>query len=251
MSYRGWEKRHPSSDEYKLTGKKFFGGVFDSTKLWEETETKMYEYFEFEKDAITVLNGDGASWITTGKEYVPACKVRLLDSFHWSKKIFQKLGRSSYVPKVFDAIKDRDKGALIEHLEKAKSYRKKKKDRKKVDELKKYLLEHWEELEDYREEDLDLPDDVHGMGAMESNIDKVLANRFKKQGMRWSKEGARNLAKIIIADRNNELEEKFSQINWDFQKKELEQGYRTVKKEKSKDESEVLKVNIPDLEGPE
>lgn len=251
MSYRGWEKRHPSSEEYDLTGKKFFGGVFNSTQLWEETETKMYEYFKFNKGAVTVLNGDGASWVTTGKEYIPACELRLLDSFHWSRKIFQKLGRSSYVPKVFEAINDGDKEALIEHLKKAKSYRKRKKDQKKVDGLKKYLLNNWEGLKDYREQDLDLPDNVRGMGAMESNIDKVLANRFKKQGMRWSKDGARNLAKIIIADRNNELEEKMAQMNWDFEKKKIEQSYHTVKKKVSKDESEVLKVNIPALEGPE
>ena len=88
------------------------------------------------------------------------------------------------------------------------------------------------------------------MGAMESNIDKVLANRFKKQGMRWSKDGARNLAKIIIADRNNELEEKMTQMIWDIDKKKIEQEHRTVKKKVSKDESEVLKVNMPALEGP-
>lgn len=251
MSYRGWERRHPSSEEYNLTGKKFFGGVFNSTQLWEETETKMHEYFRFTKDAVTVLNGDGASWVTTGKEYVPACATRLLDSFHWSREIFRKLGRSSYVPKVFEAIEDGDKEDLIKHLKNARSHRKKRKDKKKVDELKKYLLNHWEGLQDYRDQDLGLPDDVRGMGAMESNIDKVLANRFKKQGMRWSKEGARNLAKIIITARNNELSEKISQMNWEFEKKELDQHYRTVQKKVSRNEADVLRVKMPALEGPD
>lgn len=34
------------------------------------------------------------------------------------------------------------------------------------------------------------------MGAIEGNIDKILANRFKKRGMSWSLTGALNLAKV-------------------------------------------------------
>jgi len=34
------------------------------------------------------------------------------------------------------------------------------------------------------------------MGAIEGNIDKILANRFKKRGMSWSPSGALNLAKV-------------------------------------------------------
>jgi len=34
------------------------------------------------------------------------------------------------------------------------------------------------------------------MGAIEGNIDKILANRFAKRGMSWSSSEALNLAKI-------------------------------------------------------
>lgn len=37
---------------------------------------------------------------------------------------------------------------------------------------------------------------VETMGAIEGNIDKILANRSKKRGMSWSKAGALYLAKI-------------------------------------------------------
>ena len=76
---------------------------------------------------------------------------------------------------------------------------------------------------------------------MESNIDKVLANRFKKRGMRWSKKGARNLAKIIIADRNNSLENKLHKINWEFKTEDLKKAYNTVQRKKPISELEVLK----------
>ena len=90
MSYRGWEKRHPSSDEYELTKKRYYGGVFDSTRFWEESTVKLYEKYRFKKDAITVLNGDGASWINSGEEYVPSLAHRVLDSYHWNQKILRK-----------------------------------------------------------------------------------------------------------------------------------------------------------------
>jgi len=37
---------------------------------------------------------------------------------------------------------------------------------------------------------------VEDLGAIEGNIDKTLANRFKKRGMRWSIPGALSLAKV-------------------------------------------------------
>jgi len=37
---------------------------------------------------------------------------------------------------------------------------------------------------------------VEDLGAIEGNIDKTLANRFKKRGMRWTIPGALSLAKV-------------------------------------------------------
>jgi len=54
-----------------------------------------------------------------------------------------------------------------------------------------FLREHEEQLVDYR---LRLPDHIdpeglHGMGAAETLVDKKVANRMKKRGMRWSEKG--------------------------------------------------------------
>jgi hypothetical protein len=40
---------------------------------------------------------------------------------------------------------------------------------------------------------------------VEGNIDKILARRFKRRGMSWSKEGAHCLAKILVLQSNGEL----------------------------------------------
>lgn len=254
MSYQGWEKRHPMSDEYNLTGKKYYGGVFSSDEFWKETAAEMYEDYSFSDGSISVLCGDGAEWITTGNEYIPQVKVRFLDEYHLNKKFFRKLGRSEFVPKLLDNIEDNDIDKLRENLKKARQYRHKEKDKKKVDQLKKYLLKNWEFIRDKKQKqkkrDLGLPEEIRGLGAMESNIDKVLANRFKKRGMRWSRKGARNLAKIIIADRNDNLEKHLNKINWEFKTDDLKKTYNNVQKKYSRSESEVLKATMPALKGP-
>ena len=156
ISYSGWEKRHPMSEEYKLSKKIYYGGVFDSNQFWKQTTADMYEYFKFDKNSISVLNGDGASWVSSGSEYLPGFAARFLDSFHYSRKILRKLGRSNYVPRVFTAIENGNKKALVDDLKEAKRYRRKKKDKKKVEELKKYLLNHWEAIQNHYNRNLDL-----------------------------------------------------------------------------------------------
>jgi hypothetical protein len=254
MSYQGWQKRHPMSDEYKLTGKKYYGGVFSSDEFWKETAAEMYEDYIFDDASISLLCGDGAEWITTGREYIPQIEVRFLDKYHLNKKFFRKLGNSEFVPKLLNNIEENDVDEMRKNLKKARQYRHKKKDKEKVDELKKYILKNWRFIQDKKREqkmnELGLAEDIRGLGAMESNIDKVLANRFKKRGMRWSREGARNLAKIIIADRNNTLEKHLNKINWEFKTDDLRKAYNNVQKKYSRSESEVLRATMPALKGP-
>jgi len=64
-----------------------------------------------------------------------------------------------------------------------------------LNELMTYLINNTEgihALDRLQEEGLP----VDTMGAIEGNIDKILANRFKKRGMSWSLAGALNLAKV-------------------------------------------------------
>ena len=87
---------------------------------------------------------------------------------------------------------------------------------------------------------------VDTMGAIEGNIDKVLANRFKKRGMSWSPSGALNLAKVgqlIIND------------NWDdFWPAEEEVILKQIKPQEQyhlpKEDKYDRKYSLPVLVGP-
>ena len=43
------------------------------------------------------------------------------------------------------------------------------------------------------------------MGVAETMVDKKLANRMKKRGMRWSREGARCMALLLMLRANGQL----------------------------------------------
>jgi hypothetical protein len=78
-------------------------------------------------------------------------------------------------------------------LEEEKGKNSQKKD--EVNELISYLINNAEGINAVdRLKEAGLPVDT--MGAIEGNIDKIMANRFKKRGMSWSPSGALNLAKI-------------------------------------------------------
>ena len=252
ICYEGWEKKHPMSDEYLVTDKRVFGGVFASDTFWEEATTHLHENYRFTSESITLLNGDAGPWIPSGVKFVPEITAWSLDDYHWNKKIIKLLGRSSYLPDVYQAIRADDKELLVEVLNKAKNYRNRKKDKKKVEKLKDYLLKHWENMQSFEDRGIDVPEDMRGMGAIESNVDKILVVRVKNEGMSWTIEGLKNLVAIIIADRNNELEFKINKRDWEFKKlPEMKEGNRSLQKAPSREESEVISASMPALEGPD
>jgi hypothetical protein len=66
---------------------------------------------------------------------------------------------------------------------------------KEVAQLRSYPMANAFGLRDYRLE-VD-GDGLRGLGAMESNIDKLIANRMKKRGMSWTIKGAQRMSRLI------------------------------------------------------
>jgi len=76
------------------------------------------------------------------------------------------------------------------------------------------LLEYWENIKSFEERGINVPDKMRGMGAIESNVDKILVVTVKNEGMSWTIERLKNLVALIIAARNNELEFKINKRDW-------------------------------------
>ena len=58
---------------------------------------------------------------------------------------------------------------------------------------------------DWRNRVSHVPKDARSLGTMESNGDKLTANRMKKRGMSWTIRGANHMAKTIQLCRNQDL----------------------------------------------
>jgi hypothetical protein len=70
--------------------------------------------------------------------------------------------------------------------------------------LRGYLMDNCYGLRDYR---LEVKGEgLRGLGVVEGNVDKLFADRMKKRGMSWTKEGANRMAKLISLSRSGRLD---------------------------------------------
>ena len=93
---------------------------------------------------------------------------------------------------------------------------------------------------------------IERAGAIESNINKVIASRFKKRGMSWSKPGALALLKIKETILNGEWDdwwetERERNIKVGKYKPPLPASYFN----KETESSPIIEVTMPALSGPD
>ncbi len=68
-----------------------------------------------------------------------------------------------------------------------------------ISRVRSYILNNSSGLADYRLRlDEGQARGLRGLGAMESNVDKMVANRMKKRGMSWTKAGASRMSRLIL-----------------------------------------------------
>lgn len=241
VAYTGWEMRYLNSKEYRVKNKKIFGGCAESDKFWQELGINIWKHYELGDDGVTVLNGDGAAWISKAERYLPFLNYRMLDSYHLQRNLLRALGRSEFLPRVRKAISEHDREKTLKLLDRAKSYRRIEKDREKIEDLKEYILNHWENMKDYRKKDISTPEIARGMGVMESNVDYILADRLKKQGISWSEEGVENISRVIIAYENGNLEDLLLEdTEGGLEEKTQKKAMRTVKSNQRPSESQFF-----------
>jgi len=136
-----------------------------------------------------IVAGDGAPWVKKGTEVFVGARYQL-DPFHVMRALLRATGQHGVATRVFIAVyRDGLKGAtaLLERF--AARHPERGCD---VDAVIGYLESNAEGL--WR------PDP--GCGSIEGHIDKILANRFKKRGRRWSRIGADRMAHVLAARRS-------------------------------------------------
>ena len=247
VGYTGKEARYKTGKSKRL--KKKFTFIGTGKDFMEKLSLLAEERLSLSKVKKVIFGGDGDSWITSGiKDYFPLATY-LLDLYHLYKKFKECLSKRKEEQKV---IKDLllsnqiDKGlSVIDQLIR-NPYDLKEKDN--LVKLYTYISRNRQGITNQ----FKLKDkEIERAGAIESNVNKAIAARFKKRGMSWSKPGALALLKIKETILNNEWDdwwetERERNIKVGRYKPPLPASYFN----KETETSPIIEVTIPALSGP-
>ena len=87
--YEGWEKRYPSSKEYKTVGKSAFAGYMKPEEFKYLRDAAIAKKYNVDEIVYRVLNGDGAAWIRNGHDL--ETDIFQLDPYHLAKSIIRNV----------------------------------------------------------------------------------------------------------------------------------------------------------------
>lgn len=199
IAYEGWERLSQKEERYRLLHKKVYCHSDPSIPFWEGASLQWDRHWDMSCLEMIVLGGDDANWINKGLEELPYC-VRQLDGFHLSRSCrrgwedgdnMYTAIRSGRVRNTLGVLKEREGKAA----QKERSH----------------VLKCLERGADWRNQISGTPfsflvsGEVRGLGAMESNEDKLFADRMKKRGLSWTIAGAQHMGKAIQLVANGEL----------------------------------------------
>lgn len=209
VTYEGWTKEGKKT--YHLKNKRMIAGMEKSDEFHEKREAQIEKYYDVDEIQQRILNGDGGSWIK--EPYDPDAIIQL-DRFH----IYQSIKR---------LIKDKEMQTEIERLFNAGEYEEMLKsikiyadsidtdqpeDKGSINAMKlhKYLQDKKDTLSPYTERGIEIPMPEEGvyyrnMGVQENQNCSLITLRMKHRRMRWSVNGANNMAKLKYRKANNEL----------------------------------------------
>ena len=248
VGYTGKEARYSTGKSKKLTEKFTFIGT--GKGFMEKLSLLAEERLSLSKAKKVIFGGDGDSWITSGiKDYFPLATY-ILCLYHLYKKFKECLPKRKEEQKVIKdlLLSDQiDKGlSVIDQLIR-NPY-----DLKEKDNLVKLYTYISRNRQGITNQFILKDKGIERAGAIESNINKVIASRFKKRGMSWSKPGALALLKIKETILNGEWDkwwetERERNIKVDKYKPPLPAS--CFKKEA--ESSPLIEVTIPALSGPD
>ncbi len=242
IAYEGWEQ--VSKERYRVKEKTVYSGIMNGDRFWEGLSLALAKKYDLSQVGRIVVNGDGASWVKGGAELFGG--LFQLSRFHLKRALNQTLDRELAL-EVYQACilgkVERVDSLLVQAQQKASFDR-----ATEIAWLRGYLMENAFGLRDYR---LEINGDgLRGLGAIEGNVDKLVANRMKKRGMSWRVIGAQRMARLISLREMGELH------SWITQKDKRgetqpQRGETTHRKPTPREDSGGwLQAGLPALYGP-
>lgn len=206
--YEGWDAQ---SKESRLVNKAMLAGMEKSNEFHQKREALIEKKYDVDEIQQRILNGDGGKWI---KEPYDPEAIFQLDRFHIYQEIKRKLKEKEAqgaVTELFEA------GKMDEMLEYIRIYANSVESNDRTDKrssnakkLYEYLSNNREGLLPYQERGIEIPEAKPGiiyknMGVQENQNCTTITLRMKHRRMRWSVNGANNMAKALYRKENREL----------------------------------------------
>lgn len=197
IAYEGWVP--VGRDRYRLKGKTTYAGIMEGERFWEGFATKLAKKYSYRDIEHVIVGGDGAAWVRGGAEVMGG--QYQLDRFHLHRALRSALP-DQRVNEVYQAcivgdVEEADR-LLCEEQRATPG-----ETAHRIAQVRGYLMNNAQGLRDYRLE-MDR-EDLRGLGAIESNVDKIIATRMKKRGMSWTRCGGDRMARLISVRDQGEL----------------------------------------------
>ena len=196
IAYEGWQAI--GKDRYQLKGKMVYTGMMGGVDFWERFSLFLHKGHRIGRVDHVIVGGDGAEWVKEGARVLGGRYQ--LDRFHLCRAIRTALG-NRHVGEIYEACISGNLARAEELLREAQS-KAEGEAAKDVALLRGYILSNATGLKDYR---LDLgARGMRGLGAIESNVGKIICVRMKG-GMSWTRKGADRMARLLGLRASGEL----------------------------------------------
>lgn len=206
--YEGWDAESRRS---RLVKKVMLAGMEKSGEFHRKREALIEKTYNADEIGQRILNGDGGSWI---KEAYDGETIFQLDRFHIYQEIKRKLKEKEAqktVTELFEAKKiDEMLEYILNYADSVYSDDTSDKRSSNAKKLYEYLAKNKEGLLPYQERGIKIPEAKPGtvyknMGVQENQNCTAITLRMKNRRMRWSVNGANNMAKALYRKENGEL----------------------------------------------
>lgn len=207
--YEGWDAESKGSS--RLVKKEMLAGMEKSSEFHRKREALIEKRYQVDEIQQRVLNGDGGSWI---KEPYDPEAIFQLDRFHIYQEIKRKLKEKEAQKAVTELFEANKMEEMLEYIQvyaaSVESDDEADKRSSNAKKLYEYLSNNKEGLQPYQKRGIAIPEAKPGivyknMGVQENQNCTVVTLRMKHRRMRWSTQGANNMAKALYRKENREL----------------------------------------------
>jgi hypothetical protein len=158
-------------------------------ELWLEATNWIYGAYDVDYIERIYLHGDGAAWIKEGLNWLPKSKM-VLDRYHLNRAIVAATGnqpehREEIYSSILQGNREQFKAIIKQMNHKAAMS----KEKNRIAELRKYVLNNWAAIEIYSEE-------ACSGSCTEGHVSHVLSSRLSSRPMSWSRRGLQVMSRL-------------------------------------------------------